>query len=78
MTYIPKVIPLNSKAHTPELVLNRTQQKLEHIKSVVIVIHWKDDSVAVDWSNMKTSELCLASMVLQETTQRELTGDEHG
>ena len=59
-----KVVHLPGTRLTPEVALARTMQKLPCIKAVAIVIQWDDDTFDCDWSSMKTSELCMASKVL--------------
>jgi len=58
--YVPKMVHLPGTKLTPEVVLHRTLQKLEHIKAVTVMIQWNDDSYDADWSQMKVSELCMA------------------
>ena len=67
-----KIIHLPGTKLTPEVVLHRTLTKLAHIKSVVVVIQWDDDSVDCDWSSMKVSELCMGAMALDEEARKEL------
>ncbi len=64
--YVPPLVHLPGTKLTPEVALHRTLNKLGRIKSVVIVIQWDDDTYATDWSQMKTSELCMSSMVLNK------------
>lgn len=64
--YEPKLVHLPGTVLTPEVVLHRTLNKSEHIKSVAVVIQWADGSFDVDWSQMQMSEMCMASMVIQK------------
>lgn len=57
---------------TPDTVLGRTLTKVEHIKAVAIVIQWQDETFSVDWSQMKVSELAMASKVLDINATREI------
>ena len=62
-----KLRHLPGTALSPELVLHRTLEKLERIKSVVVVIQWDDDTFDVDWSAMGSSgTLLVAAMALEE------------
>ena len=62
--YVPKIVHLPGTELTPEVVLHRTLGKLEHIKAVVVIIQWKNESFDSDWSMMKVSELCMAERAL--------------
>lgn len=62
--FVPKLVHLPGTELVPEVVLHRTLNKLEDIKAVVVVIQWKDDSFSSDWSQMRVSELCMASTCL--------------
>lgn len=62
-----KLIQLPGTAPSVEVVLHRTLNKLDRIKSVTIVIQWDDDTLDADWSTMKTSELAMAALVLNKT-----------
>ena len=64
--YIPPLVHLPGTRLTPEVVLHRTINKMQRIKGVAIVIQWDDDTMSVDWSSMRTSDLCMAAMVLDE------------
>ncbi len=52
---------------TPEVVLHRTLGKLDRIKNVAVIIQWDDDTMDIDWSQMKASELCMAAILLTKT-----------
>lgn len=67
--YEPKIVHLPGTELSPEVVLHRTLAKIDRIKAVTIVIQWDDESFDADWSSMKTSELCMAAILLQGTTQ---------
>lgn len=64
--YVPPLVHLPGTKLTPEVVLHRTLNKLTHIKALVVVIQWDDDTYATDWSQMKVSELCMASRRLDK------------
>lgn len=70
--YVPKIVSLPGSDVSPETALHRTLNKLEHIKSVVIIIQWNDGSFACDWSSMKVSELCMAEKVFSVGVEDEL------
>lgn len=67
-----KIIHMPGTRLTPEVVLHRTLTKTAHIKAVAIVIQWNDDSFECDWSTHKLSDLCMGSMVLNETVRKRL------
>jgi hypothetical protein len=67
-----KIIRLPGTKLTPEVVLHRTLTKLAHIKAVTVIIQWDDDSFDCDWSSHKLSDLCMGSMVFNETVRRNL------
>ena len=72
--YVPKMVHLPGTKLTPEVVLHRTLQKLEHIKAVTVMIQWNDDSYDADWSQMKVSELCMAERQLHLNIDETLHG----
>lgn len=56
--YKPKLVHLPGTVLSPELVLRRTLEKISYIRSVAVVIEWKEDrSVDVDWSQMSLRDL---------------------
>ena len=65
--YIPPLVHLPGTRLTPEVVLHRTMNKMRRIKAVTIVIQWDDDTMSVDWSQQKASELCMAALMLTDT-----------
>lgn len=71
-----KVVSLPGAAVSPEVALHRTLQKVGRLKAVAIVLQWDDGTMDCDWSTMKTSELCMASMVLAEDARTVLRGDD--
>ena len=71
-----KIIHLVGTRLSPEVVLHRTLNKLDRIKSVSIVIQWDDDSMDVDWSQQTVSTLCMGSMVFSRTVMKVLNGNE--
>lgn len=72
--YEPKLVHLPGARLTPDVVLHRTLNKLEHIKAVAIVIQWNDETYAVDWSQMKTSELVMGAGALRVTADEQAYG----
>lgn len=75
--YIPKLIHLPGTTVTPQLVLHRTLDKLDHIKAITIIIQWTNDEIATDWSQMRVSELCMASMHLSEQCKKTMFDGEN-
>lgn len=73
-SYVPKLVHLPGTVLTPEVVLHRTLNKVDRIKGIVIVIQWDDDTFNTDWSRMRVSELCMASMSLEDTVRALRTG----
>lgn len=65
MSFERKIIHLPGTELSPEVVLHRTLTKIDSIKNITVVIQWKDDTLGADWSSMKSSELAMASFVLQ-------------
>lgn len=74
--YVPKLVHLPGTRLTPETVLHRTLNKLPRIKAVTIVIQWDDNSMSCDSSQMKLSELLMASAVLEHAAKAELFSGE--
>jgi hypothetical protein len=75
--FVPKLVHLPGTQLTPEVVLHRTLGKLEHIKAVTIIIQWNNDEFASDWSQMRVSELCMASMHLEEQVKKTMFDGEN-
>lgn len=71
-----KLIHLPGTVLTPEVVLHRTLQEVEHISSIVVLIQWKDDSVSMDWSEQENQDLAMKSTVIQGHVYRQLFGIE--
>ena len=63
-----KIVRLPGARLTAETVLASTLEKARagHVKSVVVVIQWDDDTYDCDWSQQKISELCMASVVASD------------
>lgn len=59
-----KIVHLSHTDLTPEVVLHRTLDNINNIKSVVVVIERKDGMCDVDWSKQHTSSLCMAGKAL--------------
>lgn len=62
-----QVLLLPGAPVSPEVVLHRTLDKKDSIRSVVVVIGWSDGSHEVDWSAQKAGDLALAALTLQDT-----------
>ena len=75
--FVPKLVHLPGTAVSPQLVLHRTLDKLVHIKSVTIIIQWNNDEFATDWSQMRVSELCMATMHLDEQVKKTMFDGEN-
>ena len=60
---------------TVDIVLHRTLQKSDKLKSVIVIMQWDDDSMSVDWSSQQTRDMCMASKVLDRKIQNELYDD---
>lgn len=68
--YDPPLVHLPGTKLTPEVVLHRTLNKLSHIKSVVVIIKWNDDSFDTDHSLQSVSDLCVSARVLDRMVDR--------
>ena len=73
--YQPKLVHLPGTKLSPETVLHRTLNKLEHIEHVIVIIGWKDGAVACDWSLMRTSDLSFAAVRFLDDVQAVTRGD---
>lgn len=62
--YDPPLVTLPGAKVSPEVLLHRTLNKVDRIKAVTVIIQWDNDTFDCDWSSMKTSELCMASVIL--------------
>lgn len=67
--YEPKLVALNDRAHTPEVILHRTLNKVKRIKSLVLVIQWDDTTLDCDWSQQKNSDLAFSALHLMSVAQ---------
>ncbi len=76
--YERKLIAFPGADISPEVVLHRTLDKLDHIKAVTVIIQWDDDTMAVDWSTQKTSMLCMGSVVLSDVARRAAMNEDDG
>jgi len=72
--YNPRLVHLPNTKLMPEVVLHRTLNKLDSIKAVAIVIQWNDDTFDCDWSQMRVSELCMASMSFNDEVLKTMKG----
>lgn len=70
--YDPKLVHLPGTALSPEVVLHRTLQKLEHIESVVVMIAWKGGKFDADWSVQKTTDLTAQALLLTDLAIRNM------
>ncbi len=70
--YDPKLVHLPGTALSPEVVLHRTLQKLEHIESVVVMIKWKKETFDADWSVQKTTDLTAQALLLTDLAIRNM------
>lgn len=73
--YVPKLVQLPGTKLSPEVVLHRSLNKLDHIDHVLVIIGWKDGSVDCDWSQMTISQLCFADVSLTMQIQELLRGN---
>lgn len=73
--FVRKLIHLPGTQLTPEVVLHRTLNKKDHIKSVTVIIQWDDDSFAVDWSEQTNSAFCMGATILQAEAINTVRGD---
>lgn len=72
-----KIVHLPGTDLTPEVVLHRTLDELHKIKSVVVVIHYKDDSTVIDYSRQPISTVAVSAVLLHSRASKLLTeGDE--
>jgi hypothetical protein len=74
--YEPRLVHLPGTKLTPDVVLHRTLNKLDHIKAVTIVIQWNDETFSVDWSQMRASEFCAAALMIDINARAVLEGKE--
>lgn len=64
-----KISHLRGTELTPEVVLARSLEKSKWIKSVVLIIHWNDNTSDVDHSRQTLSELTFALKTLDIEVQ---------
>ena len=65
--YDPPLVHLPGTKLTPDVVLHRTLNKIDHIEAVTVIIQWKlDSSMSVDWSSMAARDLALAALVMNK------------
>ena len=69
------IIHLPGTKLSPQVVLARTLTKIEHIESVVVLIGWKDRSVALDWSEMNAADLAFMAMYFDDQVRAVIRGD---
>ncbi len=58
-----KIVHLEGTDLSAEVVLHRTIEKLDRIKSVYILIEWDDESVDCDWSTQEISKIAFKNSV---------------
>ena len=66
-----KIVHLPSTELTPEVVLARTLEKSQRIKSVAVLIEWMGDEqadggVSCDWSQMRMREIVYLSTCFRQ------------
>lgn len=69
-----KLIHLPGTRLTPDVVLQRTLNKVDRIKAVAVVIQWDDETFDCDWSLMQVYELVMGSRILELHANREVLG----
>ena len=74
--YKPRLVHLPGTKLTPEVVLHRTLNKVGRIKAVAIIIQWDDETFDTDHSQMKLSELCMASMVMTTLASKSIVAED--
>jgi len=70
--YFRKLVPLRAQDTTARVVLERTIDKADRIKSVAIVIHWDDDTFALEWSTMQNGTFACMAILLNQEAQKSL------
>lgn len=71
-----KIVRFPSTEYNPELLLNQLLEVVPDIKNLYIVVQWKeDDSMDPYFTKMKTSQICMASMLTQAVALQKLDGD---
>lgn len=76
--YDPPLVHLPGTPLTPEVVLHRTLNKKDRIKSVVVVIQWDDDSFATDHSLQSVASLSMAARMVDKLVDRTMFDREAG
>ena len=76
MTKFHKLSRLPGTGLSPEVLLHQILEDRDDIKSVVIVIEWKDTKRSVAWSDMRVSETCMSARVLDHCVGKELDRDD--
>lgn len=70
-----KIVPLNDKAETIRVVLDRMLERADHLDHIVMVAHWKPEAGGgwfVDWSHMTMGTFVYAKEVLAFKITRSL------
>ena len=67
MSSNPKIIPMPNTAMSPAVVLHQALEEIDNIKSVIVIAQYNDDTFDLEWSQMKTSYMALADMMLDQT-----------
>jgi hypothetical protein len=70
--YDPPLVHMPGTKLAPSVVLHRTLNKIDRIKSVVVVIQWDDDTYDVDWSSQKVSDLAFGNVILTRVVNEEI------
>lgn len=69
-----KLVCLRHVDTTPQIVLLRTLDKVDHIQGVAIVIKWKKGTYDADWSMLSGGEFALMALILSEEARRKSCG----
>jgi hypothetical protein len=69
-----KLVCLRHEDTTPQIVLERTLDKVDKIQGVAIVIKWKNGTYDSDWSMLTGGELALMALCLSEEARKKSLG----
>ena len=67
-----KIAALPNTKISPQTLLAQVMEDVDNIKSVVVILQYKDESFDALWSAMSSSQLCLASFALTMDVQDHL------
>lgn len=68
--WFKRLSPMKPNEVSPRVFLEEMLENCDNFKSVMVVIHYKDDSMDCDWSQMATNDLAQACIVLDEQMRR--------